>query len=96
MGPSGAGKNTFLHCVAGLDRPSAGSVHLGGTDLARLGEAELTMLRRERVGFIFQAYNLLSSLTVAEDITLPMMLAGQTTAPSTAPPASTRNWPGVR
>ncbi|MFI0976467.1 ABC transporter ATP-binding protein [Streptomyces sp. NPDC021093] len=76
MGPSGAGKSTFLHCAAGLDRPTSGSVRLGGTDLAELTEAELTMLRRERVGFIFQAYNLLSSLTVAENITLPMMLAG--------------------
>ncbi len=82
MGPSGAGKSTFLHCAAGLDRPTSGSVQLGGTDLARLTEAELTMLRRERVGFIFQAYNLLASLTVAENITLPMMLAGQSPEPA--------------
>ncbi|MFI2612135.1 ABC transporter ATP-binding protein [Kitasatospora sp. NPDC018619] len=77
MGPSGAGKSTFLHCAAGLDRPTEGSVWLGGTDLATLDEAQLTMLRRERVGFIFQAYNLLGSLTVAENITLPLMLAGR-------------------
>ncbi|MFD8703959.1 ABC transporter ATP-binding protein [Kitasatospora sp. NPDC059648] len=76
MGPSGAGKSTFLHCAAGLDRPSSGSVRLAGTDLTALDEAQLTMLRRERVGFIFQAYNLLGALTVAENITLPLLLAG--------------------
>ncbi|MER7583552.1 ABC transporter ATP-binding protein [Kitasatospora sp. NPDC097691] len=81
MGPSGAGKSTFLHCAAGLDRPTSGSVWLGGTDLATLDEAQLTMLRRERVGFIFQAYNLLGSLTVAENITLPLLLAGRSADP---------------
>ncbi|WP_050514757.1 ABC transporter ATP-binding protein [Streptomyces rimosus] len=75
MGPSGAGKSTFLHCAAGLDRPDAGTVVLGGTDLASLNEVELTMLRRERVGFVFQAYNLMSALTVADNISLPLMLA---------------------
>ncbi|MFE9116180.1 ABC transporter ATP-binding protein [Streptomyces sp. NPDC007172] len=82
MGPSGAGKSTFLHCAAGLDRPTSGSVRLGGNDLAALDEAQLTMLRRERVGFIFQAYNLLGSLTVAENITLPLLLAGQSVEPA--------------
>ncbi|ARF78354.1 ABC transporter ATP-binding protein [Kitasatospora aureofaciens] len=81
MGPSGAGKSTFLHCAAGLDRPTSGSVWLAGTDLATLDEAQLTMLRRERVGFIFQAYNLLGSLTVAENITLPLLLAGVAAEP---------------
>jgi putative ABC transport system ATP-binding protein len=76
MGPSGAGKSTFLHCAAGLDRPTRGTVLLGGTDLASLDETQLTMLRRERVGFIFQAYNLLASLTVADNITLPLRMAG--------------------
>lgn len=82
MGPSGAGKSTFLHCAAGLDRPTSGSVRLGGTDLAALDEAQLTMLRRERVGFVFQAYNLLDSLTVAENITLPLLLAGEPAEPA--------------
>ena len=77
MGPSGAGKSTFLHCAAGLDRPDAGSVVLGGTDLAALSEVELTILRRERVGFVFQAYNLMAALSVADNITLPLMLAGR-------------------
>ncbi|WP_033351501.1 ABC transporter ATP-binding protein [Kitasatospora aureofaciens] len=81
MGPSGAGKSTFLHCAAGLDRPTSGSVWLAGTDLGTLDEAQLTMLRRERVGFIFQAYNLLGSLTVAENITLPLLLAGVAAEP---------------
>ncbi|WP_030883771.1 ABC transporter ATP-binding protein [Streptomyces sp. NRRL F-5053] len=77
MGPSGAGKSTLLHCAAGLDRPTSGSVQLAGTDLTTLDEAQRTMLRRERVGFVFQAYNLLASLTVEENITLPMLLAGR-------------------
>src|SRR3954463_9097784 len=64
MGPSGSGKSTFLHVAAGLDRPTSGTVTLGGTDLAGLSERRLTMLRRERIGFIFQAFNLLPSLTV--------------------------------
>src|SRR5215203_4012126 len=59
MGPSGSGKSTFLHCAAGLDRPSSGIVHLGDIDLTRLREPKLTELRRERVGFVFQAFNLL-------------------------------------
>ncbi|MBB1245194.1 ABC transporter ATP-binding protein [Streptomyces durbertensis] len=77
MGPSGAGKSTLLHCAAGLDRPDGGSVQLAGTDLTTLDEAQLTMLRRERIGFVFQAYNLLGSLTVEENIKLPLLLAEQ-------------------
>ena len=77
MGPSGSGKSTFLHCAAGLDRPTSGSVMLGGTDLSGLSETKLTELRRERAGFIFQAFNLVSSLTVAQNITLPVRLAGK-------------------
>ncbi|OUC99737.1 ABC transporter ATP-binding protein [Streptosporangium minutum] len=76
MGPSGSGKSTFLHCAAGLDHPSSGSVRLGGTELAGMNETELTELRRKRIGFVFQAFNLVSSLTVTENITLPLKLAG--------------------
>ncbi|MFI6800476.1 ABC transporter ATP-binding protein [Streptosporangium canum] len=76
MGPSGSGKSTFLHCAAGLDQPSSGSVRLGGTELAGMNETALTELRRKRIGFVFQAFNLVSSLTVTENITLPLKLAG--------------------
>ncbi|WP_329088587.1 ABC transporter ATP-binding protein [Streptosporangium sp. NBC_01469] len=76
MGPSGSGKSTFLHCAAGLDVPSSGSVRLGGTELAGMNETALTELRRQRVGFVFQAFNLVSALTVIENITLPLRLAG--------------------
>jgi putative ABC transport system ATP-binding protein len=77
MGPSGSGKSTFLHCAAGLDRPTSGRVLLGDTDLAGLNETARTKLRRSRIGFIFQAYNLLPSLNVAQNITLPLRLAGR-------------------
>jgi putative ABC transport system ATP-binding protein len=77
MGPSGSGKSTLLHCAAGLDRPTSGSVVLGGVELSGLGEAALTRIRRERVGFVFQAYNLLASLSVEQNITLPLRLAGR-------------------
>jgi putative ABC transport system ATP-binding protein len=76
MGPSGSGKSTFLNVAAGLDRPTAGTVLLGGTDLTGLTERRLTILRRERVGFVFQAFNLLPSLTVAQNIALPLRLDG--------------------
>ena len=82
MGPSGSGKSTFLHCAAGLDRPTSGKVVLGGTEIGRLKENELTRLRRTRVGFVFQAYNLLPSLNVLQNITLPMRLAGAKPTPS--------------
>jgi putative ABC transport system ATP-binding protein len=76
MGPSGSGKSTFLHVAAGLDRPTSGTVLLGDTELGRLRERRLTILRRERIGFVFQAFNLMPSLTVAQNIALPMRLDG--------------------
>jgi putative ABC transport system ATP-binding protein len=75
MGPSGSGKSTLLHCAGGLDRPSSGTVRLAGTDLARLSETALTKLRRGRIGFVFQAFNLVSALSVRENILLPSRLA---------------------
>jgi putative ABC transport system ATP-binding protein len=77
MGPSGSGKSTFLHVAAGLDRPTSGSVSLGETALDRLSERKLTILRRERIGFIFQAFNLMPSLTVTQNIGLPLRLDGR-------------------
>ena len=77
MGPSGSGKSTFLHCAAGLDRPTSGSVRLGDTELSELSDNELTVVRRDRIGFVFQAYNLLSSLTVEDNVSLPLRLAGR-------------------
>ncbi|GAA2684752.1 ABC transporter ATP-binding protein [Streptomyces aculeolatus] len=79
MGPSGSGKSTFLHCAAGLDSPTSGTVRLGGTDLTRMNETKLTELRRQRIGFVFQAFNLIPSLTVLENITLPLRLSGTRT-----------------
>jgi putative ABC transport system ATP-binding protein len=79
MGPSGSGKSTLLHCAAGLDRPTGGRVWIGGTDISKLSETKRTELRRERIGFVFQAFNLLPALTVEQNITLPMLLAGRTT-----------------
>ncbi|MEU4794213.1 ABC transporter ATP-binding protein [Streptomyces sp. NPDC023327] len=76
MGPSGSGKSTFLQCAAGLDRPSSGTVHLGGTEITGMSENKLTALRRTRLGFVFQAFNLLPSLTVEQNVVLPMRLAG--------------------
>jgi putative ABC transport system ATP-binding protein len=78
MGPSGSGKSTLLHCMAGLDTVDEGSVFLGDTDLTSLGERRLTRLRRERIGFVFQSFNLLPTLTAAENIALPSRLAGRT------------------
>lgn len=77
MGPSGSGKSTFLHCAAGLVRPGAGRVVVGGTDLAGLDEVGLTKLRRERIGFVFQSFNLLPALTVLQNVLLPLQLAGK-------------------
>jgi len=77
MGPSGSGKSTFLNVAAGLDRPDAGSVELAGIGLEHLSERRLTILRRERIGFVFQAFNLLPSLTVAQNIALPLRLDGR-------------------
>ncbi|SEG86584.1 putative ABC transport system ATP-binding protein [Actinacidiphila yanglinensis] len=77
MGPSGSGKSTFLQCAAGLDRPSGGSVLLGGEEITGLSENRLTRLRRSRIGFVFQSFNLLPSLTVQQNVLLPQRLAGQ-------------------
>ncbi|WP_274555226.1 ABC transporter ATP-binding protein [Streptomyces spiramyceticus] len=76
MGPSGSGKSTLMHCAAGLDTLTSGSAFIGPTDLSALDDRRLTLLRRERIGFVFQAFNLIPTLTVAENITLPMDLAG--------------------
>lgn len=77
MGPSGSGKSTLMHCAAGLDTLTSGSALIGDTDLSALDDRRLTLLRRERIGFVFQAFNLIPTLTVAENITLPMDLAGE-------------------
>ncbi|GAA4916540.1 ABC transporter ATP-binding protein [Streptomyces coeruleoprunus] len=77
MGPSGSGKSTLMHCVAGLDSFSAGSVRIGDTELGALKDKQLTQLRRDKIGFIFQAFNLLPTLTALENITLPMDIAGR-------------------
>ena len=76
MGPSGSGKSTFLHCAAGLDRPTSGTVRLGDVELSGLKDAALTAVRRERVGFVFQAYNLMAALTVEQNIALVPRLSG--------------------
>jgi putative ABC transport system ATP-binding protein len=81
MGPSGSGKSTLLHCLSGLDTATSGQVHLGGAEITRMGERELTRLRRDRVGFVFQAFNLLPSLTARENIMLPLQLAGRRPGP---------------
>ena len=77
MGPSGSGKSTLLHVLAGLDRPTSGEVYLGDTEITSLNDKRLTMLRRDRIGFIFQSFNLLPTLTAAENIVLPMRIAGR-------------------
>jgi putative ABC transport system ATP-binding protein len=77
MGPSGSGKSTLLHCMAGLDVPTGGHVYIGDADLTTLDDKRLTQLRRDRIGFVFQAFNLVPTLSAAENITLPMALAGR-------------------
>jgi putative ABC transport system ATP-binding protein len=77
MGPSGSGKSTLMHCLAGLDRPTSGTVLIGDTETSSLSDARLTALRRDRVGFVFQAFNLLPTLTAWENIVLPLDLAGR-------------------
>ena len=77
MGPSGSGKSTLLHCMAGLDRLTSGQIFLGDTDISRANEKELTLIRRDQLGFIFQAYNLIPTLNALENMTLPMSLAGR-------------------
>ncbi|MFI6609439.1 ABC transporter ATP-binding protein [Streptomyces sp. NPDC050507] len=77
MGPSGSGKSTLLQCTAGLDRPTGGQVFLGDTELTGLSERKLTLLRRTRIGFVFQAFNLLPSLSAEQNVALPLRLAGR-------------------
>jgi putative ABC transport system ATP-binding protein len=77
MGPSGSGKSTLMHCCAALDSATSGSVFLGDTELSRLKDKELTRLRRDRVGFVFQSFNLVPTLTAEENITLPLSIAGR-------------------
>ena len=77
MGPSGSGKSTLMQCVAGLDRLSSGQAYIGATDLSSLNKTQLTLLRRDRLGFIFQQYNLIPTLTAEENILLPLTLAGE-------------------
>src|ERR1700730_11446093 len=76
MGPSGSGKSTLMQCMAGLDRPTSGQAFVGGQDIGQLDDTGVTRLRRDRIGFIFQSFNLVPTLTAAENITLPLDLAG--------------------
>jgi len=82
MGPSGSGKSTLLHCMAGLDRLTSGQIFLGDTEISRAHEKELTLIRRDKLGFIFQAYNLIPTLNALENMTLPMSLAGKKPDPA--------------
>src|SRR3954451_20913643 len=77
MGPSGSGKSTLLHCLAGLDRLTAGQIFLGDQEISRLSEKQLTVIRRDKLGFVFQAFNLIPTLNALENMTLPMALAGR-------------------
>src|SRR5205807_1875152 len=77
MGPSGSGKSTLMHILAGLDAPTSGTAGIGGRDITRLGDKELTRLRRREIGFIFQFFNLLPTLTAEENIVLPLSIAGR-------------------
>ena len=81
MGPSGSGKSTLMHTLAGLDRPTSGSVQLAGVELTELDDGELTQLRRDRIGFIFQTFNLLPVLDAEENILLPLSIAGRKRRP---------------
>ncbi|MFF4774891.1 ABC transporter ATP-binding protein [Microtetraspora fusca] len=77
MGPSGSGKSTLMHCLAGLDTVSAGEIHIGDVEITKLNDKQLTLLRRERIGFVFQAFNLLPTLTAEQNIRLPLEIAGR-------------------
>jgi putative ABC transport system ATP-binding protein len=77
MGPSGSGKSTLMHALAGLDKPSGGSVQIAGAEITNMGDAELTQLRRDHIGFVFQFFNLLPMLTAEENIVLPLTIAGE-------------------
>jgi len=82
MGPSGSGKSTLMHCLAGLDTPTSGEVYIGETQVTGLGDAGLTRLRRDKIGFIFQQFNLLPTLTAQENILLPLSIAGRKPDPT--------------
>ena len=82
MGPSGSGKSTLLHCLAGLDTPTSGQVYIGDVDLTSLSDKQLTRLRRDKVGFVFQAFNLIPTLSASENITLPLDIAGRAVDPA--------------
>ena len=90
MGPSGSGKSTLLQCAAGLDRPDSGRVSIGGIELSGLGETALTRLRRDRVGFVFQSFNLMPALTAAQNVELPLRLAGRKADPKAVQAALAR------
>src|SRR6478672_2771728 len=81
MGPSGSGKSTLMHLLAGLDTPDAGSVRIASEDITRMSDRELTRLRRKHIGFVFQSFNLLPTLTAEENVTLPLAIAGRKPAP---------------
>ena len=81
MGPSGSGKSTLMHLLAGLDTPDAGAVHIAGEDITRMSDRELTRLRRKHIGFIFQSFNLLPTLSAEENVTLPLAIAGRKPSP---------------
>src|SRR6186713_98305 len=82
MGPSGSGKSTLMHILAGLDKPTAGEVSIAGTSITRLGDSDLTKLRREHIGFVFQFFNLLPMLTAEENVLLPLTIAGEKPEPA--------------
>ncbi|MFN4169773.1 MAG: ABC transporter ATP-binding protein, partial [Pannonibacter phragmitetus] len=77
MGPSGSGKSTLMHCMAGLDKATSGDAYIGGHNLSALPEKQVTRIRRDKVGFVFQSFNLLPTLTAAQNIALPLELAGR-------------------
>jgi putative ABC transport system ATP-binding protein len=77
MGPSGSGKSTLMHLLAGLDRPTEGTVEIGGEDITEMGDRQLTLLRRKHIGFVFQAFNLVPTLSAEENVTLPLSIAGR-------------------
>ena len=81
MGPSGSGKSTLMHILAGLDKPTSGSVSVAGTEITKLKDSDLTKLRRRHIGFVFQFFNLLPMLTAEENITLPLSIAGEKAEP---------------